>query len=254
MTEEIDEKLCRATVPCRRETEFNTAEGKQCPLGPEIYHRTLPENFKKIAEERVLKPSERTDTVSFSTCPTHAVGGTVKLVFDRDEVEKNVKLRQMCYVLGKEGEKVLYEIEKSTADIDRAFAKHGVQPKVFENECEIVSDTQVPVKGLKKVELTLDWWPYAYRIGCENKYPHHIDLSGWSSPIRLEDWKRTIKEVKEKSEKLGVPFELKTCFNSMRLGFGRYVELNKENLKRLERGEDPVEQSEPPEEKCYCTE
>jgi hypothetical protein len=251
LTEEINERLCRATVPCRRETEFNTAEGKQCPLGPEIYHRTLPQNFEKIAEERVLKPSERIGTVSFSICPTHAVGGTVKLVFDRDEVEKNAKLRPMCYVSGKEGERVLNEIEKTTAERDRAFAKYGVQPPVFEHECEIVSDTSVPVKGLKKVELTLDWWPHAYRIGCEEKYPHEIDASGWTGST-LEDWKRTIKEVKEKSEKLGVPFELNTCFNSMRLGFGRYVALNKENLKRLERGEDPVEQSEPPEQKCYC--
>ena len=54
-----------------------------------------------------------------------------------------------------------------------------------------------------------------------------------------ENYVADIKVAKEISEKLNVLFEVKSCFNSLRAGWGESIELTEENLKKLTRGRIP---------------
>ena len=231
---------CKPSKPCRVETPYGMAEGKMCPLGPEVNRLVTVEDFERIAEKGVVEPNKYTGVVSLSSCPTQTYGGTVRLVFDTEKIKD--KLIPMCYVSPKS--KVMCEIEKEADKLtnkgvprarDYAYAKYAVSPDFYARECEYESRQPIPLKGtLKRVEYWIGMHPHAFNLSCERTYPHRA--GDWISP---EDYLEEIQKVRKIAEKLGVPFQVKSCFNKLMVSWNKAIELTPENLKKLAEGKLP---------------
>lgn len=215
-----------------------------------LYHRTEIDNLKKIAKEGEIKPSSETHVVSLSSNPDHTFGGVVRLVVDKEGVDA----KPMCYFPFNE------ENLKNSSDAEREYREKinkrampnefyaycGISPDVYAGESEFMSKKPVKSNKIKKVEYWLS--NPIHNVSCENCYPPYLSYDVWSGK-EFSQVKEEIKETKEIAEDINADFEVKSCFKYMSvpcrsIGEGNYdvcdVELNKENLKRLGRLENPV--------------
>ena len=249
--------LCKATEPCRAVTPYGTAEGKRSSLGDEVNRLVTVDDLNRIAEKGEIEPRKYTEAVSFSTCPTQTYGGKVRLVFKSEKL----KLEPMCYIsrdheaneieAGMDQEALAEEAKGREWGTNYVRAKYAVSPDVYAAECQYEARESVPLeRNLKRVEYWIGGIkPADFNAGCENFHPHVAGL--YSRP---EDYLEQIRRTKRIAKRLGVPFEVKSCFNKLRAGWYRAIELNEENLRKFTEGEIPP--SEPEKEipeTCICS-
>jgi len=235
-------------------TPYGIAEGKTCPLGPEVNRLVTVEDFERIAEKGVVEPNKYTGVVSLSSCPTQTYGGTVRLVFDTEKIKD--KLIPMCYVPS--NNKVMCKIDKEAnklinKGIPRALdcirAKYAVSPDLYAKECEYESRQPIPLKEtLKRVEYWIGGFPNSFNISCEIQIPHRA--GDW---IGIDEYLEQMQKTRKIAEKLGVPFQVKSCFNKLMVSWNKAIELTPENLKKLAEGKlpEPKPADEIPE-TCNC--
>ncbi|MHC1628266.1 MAG: hypothetical protein ACXQTI_05505 [Candidatus Nezhaarchaeales archaeon] len=239
------EKLCKATEKCVAKTPYNTAEGKKCSLGPDVNRLMSVEDLERAVEKGEIEPSKYTKAISFSSCPTQTFGGSVRLILDTEKIKD--KLEPMCYLRYEKPEekKILNEMDREAlrliekrveSPLNYVRAKYAVSPDIYERECEYQSREPIKLKdSLKKIEYWIGGVKTGdINIGCERLIPHVAGLYA-----RPEEYVQEIQRVKRVAEKLGVPFEVKSCFNKIRAGWGVAIELTPENLEKMKRGEIP---------------
>ena len=254
--------MCKATEPCRAVTPYGMVEGEKCSLRKEVNRLVTVEDFQSIAGKGRIDPSEQTKVVSFSSCPTQHYGGKVRLVFDTRDLKD--KLEGMCY-LPREKRAEYADVEKGMSDEAYAEglkgeiwdvynwvrAKYNVSLEMYGRECEYKSREPVSLDNLKRVEYWIGGIKARgdFSVSCEGMHPHQAGV--YSRP---ENYVADIKVAREISEKLNVPFEVKSCFNSLRAGWGESIELTEENLKKLARGRIPeAKRREEVPETCKCS-
>lgn len=252
---------CQATEPCSAETLYGITKGKKCPVGDEVYHNTTTDGAVLIGESRKLKVGMHVgglgqDVLSLSSCPTQGYGGHVKFV-----LKKTSQVRPMCYYDYHENKEIDRGIEKEAREeingpvgANRIRGKYGINLSMYKGECEYVGDKDIPLKGnLKKVEYWIPWKirKHAYNHACKGHFPSHANVDGSESGIKV--LKEQIEQVKSVAQKQGVPFEVKSCFSTLKAGWGdRYIPLNKENLQKLAEGKMPDVVEGKIKEECGC--
>ena len=253
------EELCRATEHCKAVTPYGTVEGRKTSLGREVNRLVTVEDLQKIAEKSKVEPSRYTEAISFSTCPTQTYGGKVRLVFDAERLRD--KLEPVCYITpdgeANKIEKGIDEeaMEEAAKKREWAYhyvrAKYAVSPDIYARECQYEARESIPLeRNLKRVEYWIGGVkPGDFNVGCERIHPH---VAGAYS--RPEDYLEHIQRAKRIAEKLGVPFEVKSCFNKLRAGWYIAIELNEENLRKFAEGEIPPSKPEKEiPETCVCS-
>jgi CxxC motif-containing protein len=246
----------KPTQTCKVDTPVGEIEGKKCPLGDELYHRTRPDYLSEIVRDGEIDAGEqkhtlgKTGVVSMSSNPAHSYGGTVRLVIDPDKVEDE---EPMCYYDSDEMDRV-GELEEKIKGEDPTIApnvwraKYGIQPiHSYGDECEYFSRDDVPVEAIEKIEYWYPWDRPDIDVACENKGPKYARGSEWGTD-HLESNKVEIRSVKKDAEAPDVPFEVKSCFKWLRKpkyeesmsSQKEWCKLDEENLENLEKGE-PLE-------------
>lgn len=254
-------KHCIASESCTAETPYGVVQGKKCPIGDEAYHNTIVDRSIEILESGVLKTGQHPgalgqEVVSLSSCPTQGYGGNVKFI-----LKNGKEVRPMCYYEYEPHKEVDRGIEKEAReDIDgmkgsnRVRAKYGVNFEMYRNECEYVSDKNIPLKpNLKKIEFWIPWRieKFSFSHRCRGSHPGYANVGGYFSGVKL--LQEQIKRVKDAAEKAGVPFEVKSCFAALKTGWGdQHIPLNKANLEKLADGELPAIVKGKIPEKCTC--
>ena len=251
--------VCKATEHCKAVTPYGTAEGKKSTLGDEVNRLVTVDDFDRIAEKGEIEPSRYTEAVSLSTCPTQTYGGKVRLVLHSERIKD--KLIPMCYIsrdheaneieAGMDEEALAEEAKGREWGTNYVRAKYAVSPDVYSAECQCEARERVPLeRNLKRIEYWIGGIkPQDFNVGCENFHPHVAGL--YSRP---EDYLEQIRRTKRIAEKLGVPFEVKSCFNKVRAGWYTAIELNEENLRRFAEGEIPPSKPEKEiPETCVCS-
>ena len=249
-------RLCKATEPCKAVTPYGTVEGKKSTLGDEVNRLVTVEDFDRIAEKGEIEPSRYTEAVSLTTCPTQTYGGKVRLVLHSETMKD--KLIPMCYIpfdtevekrMEDEAHKLAREGKEWTYNYVRA--KYAISPDIYARESQYETREPVSLKeNLKRVEYWIGGVkPGDFNVGCERLHPH---IAGpYSTP---EDYLDHIQRAKGIAEKLGVPFEVKSCFNKLRAGWYTAIELNEENLRKFAEGEIPSSKPEKEiSETCRCS-
>jgi len=243
---------CKATEKCVVENKYGREEGLKCHLGAEVNRLVTVDDFENIANRGVIYPIGETRVISFSSCPTQGYGGKVRLVFDVEKVKENIE--PMCYLSNES--KILDKMEEEiqitkqpfvTADAVRG--NYNANLLIYSRECEYTSKEPISIGLLKRVEYWIGGSkPFDFSVDCERTYPHRAGVFS-----RAEDYKPDIMRTKRISEKLGVPFEVKSCFNSLEAGLDEAIELNEENLEKMKNGEIPKGRYyKEVEEKCSC--
>jgi len=255
-----------ASEDCTVQTPHGVIKGKKCPIGKKAYHNTVPDIAGFIAKSGVLKVGQNVgvlgqDTLSLSSCPSQGYGGNVKFV-----VKANKNLNPMCYYVWDENtenkkadtgicqEASETEVGKSLGT-NRVRGKYHVNLSMYKRECEYVSHKNIPLKkNLEKIEFWIPWkiGKNEYNHACKGVLPGYANVEpGDERGIKV--LKEQIEQVNGQANKLGVPFEVKSCFSALKASGGdRYIPLTDENLKKLAAGITPevVEGKIP--EKCKC--
>lgn len=257
---------------CERPANKEVIKGEQCDSdGETYYHHTGIKNLASIRTNGALKPSPDpwTDgTVNFSLNPHLHRFGSVRFLFDRKRVESEISTEPMCYATGediwKEAEivdRIQQERSKESKTMGRWRIEHelGIETPVYRNECQRYTTHPVPLKYVKKVEYWLPWQPgpFGSPTGCAVS-PCSANWTAWSTglPNAFEQVKKEIREAKDFAKGLGVPFGVETCYPYATLDRDEVVILDKENLNRLEREEEPIKkyrwEARLPAEECVC--
>jgi len=246
-----EDKNCTASIPCSVQTLHGLIKGKKCPINKKVYHNTVPDIAGFIAKSGTLKVGQNVgvlgqETLSLSSCPTQGYGGNVKFV-----LKANKSLKPMCYYEWKENRETDKGIDleahsKSVAGetlgLNRVRAKYSVQLSMYDKECEYVSNKNISLKkNLEKIEFWIPWkiGKNEYSHGCEGVSPNYANVHpGDETGIKV--LKEQIEQVNGVANKLGVPFEVKSCFSLLKASWGdRYIPLTDENLKKFEKGITP---------------
>lgn len=254
---------CEASEPCKVVTPHGTFRGVRCPSGKEVVHNSPLFKAEEIVKSGALKPSMHKtslgqDAISLSSCPTHGYGGNVKFVFKA----KDVETRPMCYYewehnkeadsgLEKEGHELMNDMPYGA---NRIRGKYGVNISMYRRECEQIADKEIPLTKLQRLEFWIPWKirEHVYNHACEGHHPSTANVDG--REYMLKNLQDQIARAKKLAEKVGAPFELKSCFNSLRSGYNRSIELNKENLEKLKQGILPEDKpKDQVNENCKCS-
>ena len=239
--------------PCEVRYDDVEIRGLKCTRTRVMWHRTPPEFLEPILEEG-LKPSKETGSVSLSSNPHHTYGGEVQLEIDTEGLD----LRPICYAFEDDLDK-LHELEGKLAERyykkgeyvspNRIYDEIGSYPSIYVEECEYTSKKPIPPERIKKVEFWIGWRPAYYnaQVSCFKTSPH------WAMIEFEGEWKelqRRLRAAKEAAEKHGRRFEVKSCYRFMEIpcrltedgGYSGlcFVELDRENLKRIEEGKKPL--------------
>jgi len=259
-----EEKTCVASEPCAVETLHGLIKGKKCPIGDKAYHNTVPDIAGWIAKSGTLKGGQHIgalgeDVLSLSSCPTQGYGGHVKFV-----VKATKNLKPMCYYKWDENKEADHGIDVEASaksetgesvGANRVRGKYGVNLSMYERECEYVSHKDIPLKhNLEKIEFWIPWkiGKHQYSHSCKGSLPGYANVvPGDETGIKV--LKEQIEQANGQANKLGVPFEVKSCFSALKASWGdRYIPLTEENLKKFAEGITPevVEGKIP--QKCKC--
>jgi len=234
--------------PCTVECLGVTIHGLKPTAGREFYHRTDIDDLEKIVEDGKLRPSKDTNVVSLSSNPKHTFGGAVRLIIDKDDLD----LEPVCY--HSSDEKKIYEAEKKYRDEinpvympNEFYSYCKTYPVLYASECEFMSKEPIDLDKVKKIEYWLE--DAVGSVSCKRRHPPILNYDGWSKSY--EHVKNEIKEAKDIAEKLGVPFEVKSCYKYMEVPCNNIdnnvesssllcaVELNDENLEKMSNLENP---------------
>ena len=243
-----ENKYCVASEPCSVQTLHGLIKGKKCPIGKNAYHNTVPDIAGFIANSGALKGGQNVsvlgqETLSLSSCPTQGYGGHVKFVL---KATKNLK--PMCYYEWKENRETDKGIDLEahtqnakgeTLGPNLVRGKYHVNISMYEKECEYASHKNIPLKkNLEKIEFWIPWkiGKHEYSHKCEDSIPNYANVEpGDERGIKV--LKEQIEQVSAQANKLGVPFEVKSCFSLLKASWGdRYIRLTDENLKKFEKG------------------
>lgn len=204
--------------------------GIQCEIaGTEYYHHTSSLAFQDICEEGVLRPS--TDplsdgTVNFTLNPNFHRFGSVRLVLDRERVDKAAHITPMVYVTDEFQQRELnhlVDLRQSTfSDHGRNIGRNrieqdiGVEPQTYLNECKRFTKDPVPLTTVKEVEYWVPWHYGNDSSGC-NVFPQYSDFTGWATgvPQALAMMQTEVRMAKDCASALGVPFSVKSCYPFM---------------------------------------
>lgn len=229
-------------------------ECEVCLDKKELYHLTSVAAAGMVIEAGKMEPSGHSKSVSLSANPDHTYGGRVKITFDR---RKLPELQPMCY----------YDMHSPTADayyraedkrkkesnyarsLDDMRAEIGMQPDVYQAECEWFTRETLPVPkdSIKKIQYFITPPMNPARVDCTGYFPHIVDLHTHGTYRELLS---DIKEVRQMAQKVGAPFEVMSCFPFIQLGPGQYIDLTDDNLGKLSRVENPVIINKSPLEEC----
>lgn len=246
----------------KRFIDSHEIECEICDSSTDLFHRTMLKSLKNMIEEKVIKPSKETGVVSLSASSKHTYGGTVRLKFNRSELESVIPT---CYVVA-DWEDPNYrayvhkrdEMEQRGLSPNRADAEMGLTSSIYKRECEVTCPNPIPLNKAKEIEY---WITARMRlieessVSCQNRIPHSVDGSGWSGGT-WDDIMDDINQVKALASRAKVPFNVKSCFTQVYLGWNKYIPLDDDNLERLSRGEEPLIVNavppEPSESNCRC--
>jgi len=246
---EIEKQLLEETIKC-----------VECHEDDGLFHRTTVKNLEKIKESGKLTPSE-IGAISLSSSDEHTYGGNIRIVFDEDKI--NQPLEKMCYISDENSEQKYDRIsdrevrERSYMEkfpiyaYNKFAADMGITHGIYKSECEVMARKPISLDKIKKIEYWLAPKTMDFNPSCNNYHPHSIDIQDIT-------WGKTqgeIMKAKKIAEELGVPFEVKSCFNAAvdyMFGIRKYYPLDKENLERIKNGKEPVGQKEPIKLKCRC--
>ncbi|VVB55127.1 Uncharacterised protein [uncultured archaeon] len=255
-------EFCEPIEPCEVDTPYGKITGKKCGIGKLAYHNTIIEKAEEIAKSCALKGGQHAnqlgqDALSLSGCPTQGYGGNIKFV-----LKANGDMQPMCYYEWANNKKVDSGLEKEAHDVktpngepmgtNRVRGKYGVNISMYEDEAEFVTQKDIPLdKNLVKIEYWVPWKieRYSFNSRCDGCIPSYANVDDRPISALLEQ----IERANAVANKLGVPFEVKSCFTAMKAGWGnQFIPLNKENLEKLRNGIRPEIVQGPIPEDCLC--
>jgi len=240
----VSESECQPDTSCKVKTPYGTARGRKCPLDSEVNRLVDADALKRLLETGWINPSRATDVISLSACPKQRFGGKIRLYFDTEKIRD--KLIPMCYLDYKRaGEKQVRkgmeeEVQKELMEgrdwsYDWVRAKYKLSPATYEYECEYMLKAPLSIYKIKRIEYWIAGMnPKDYNTGCTRLHPH---IAGaYAEPQEYID---EIQIAKQLADNLEIPFEVKSCFNSMIGGWDKAIELTDKNLQLLAAGRMP---------------
>jgi hypothetical protein len=256
-------KELEPTLSCSVDTPVGEIVGKKCPKGERLFHRTHADKLEGILEDGEISPSESkhgledTGITSMSSNPSHTFGGSVRLVMDPKRIDG---LEPVCYYDHDEMEEKVFELEDMVKEEDPNImpnewrAKYGINPlNPYADECEWFTREDIEKEAIDRIEYWYPWRRPSSNCSCENKGPKYAMGYAWGRNF-FEDVKEDIEESREMAEKMGVDFEVRSCFKWLQKKKDKrnsrakeWCRLDEDNLDRLKEGEDLVCQDEKPE-------
>lgn len=214
--------------------EEKTLSGKTVDMDEvdELYHRTTPGNAISILETGVVKayeeengeidipdPSVRTSKISFSASPRNTYGGTVRLVWDKDEIE--AELEPVMYYDENEELVRAYGEYLGIANKNEIRAIMGVSPKMYSSEAEVMALDIIEAPP-KRVEFWLTRKPESFNVSCTGTGDLWVRWKGTGQALDefykfLDYFIRLEKIVEDKINQL---LELRSCYDLVNIGDG----------------------------------
>jgi len=252
-----------ADQACTRNVEGERLAAQKCDKDEGLFHRTSTEAVLDIVDDGELKPSDETGVVSLTSNPSSFVGGATRFRFNPSRLAGQT--RAMCYVpsntraseklkeLRSEANRNTDKGDKydpfnlGTFSANRFRAENGISTNVYERECEYMSDKPVDLDKAEEVEYFIKGGGGIVNADNDAVAPLKQTYGG-IEPLREE-----IQKAKKAADRVGADFSVNSCFSVLKVEDGsfmgnyEYAKLDKENLERLENGEElkTFERSEP---------